>query len=224
MPIALAKRAVRANLDVQIEGCDLSAGAVRLRNRKRAASNAAVRYFVLNALADSIPDGYDVLTCSLFLHHLNEADAIRLLRSMADAARRMVLVDDLIRSRVGYAIAWAGCRILSRSPIVRHDGPVSVSSAFTPEEVRELAKRGPGCGEPDPSLASSVPLVMESLMSATAAPMSFDAANRTVWDAIVIGAGPAGALAARLVAAAGLGVLLVEKKRFPRPKVCGGIA
>ncbi len=42
------------------------------------------------------------------------------------------------------------------------------------------------------------------------------------WDAIVIGAGPAGALAARELARMGLRVLLVEKRRFPRAKVCGG--
>lgn len=40
-------------------------------------------------------------------------------------------------------------------------------------------------------------------------------------DAIVIGAGPAGALAARGLALYGRSVLLVEKQKFPRPKVCG---
>ena len=41
------------------------------------------------------------------------------------------------------------------------------------------------------------------------------------WDAIVVGAGPAGALVARQLAQRGRQVLLVEKKRFPRAKVCG---
>lgn len=41
------------------------------------------------------------------------------------------------------------------------------------------------------------------------------------WDAIVIGAGPAGALVARQLAPGQRSVLLVDKKRFPRPKVCG---
>lgn len=41
------------------------------------------------------------------------------------------------------------------------------------------------------------------------------------WDAIVIGAGPAGALVARQLALGQHRVLLVDKKRFPRPKVCG---
>jgi flavin-dependent dehydrogenase len=42
------------------------------------------------------------------------------------------------------------------------------------------------------------------------------------WDAIVIGAGPAGALSATLLAREGLKVLLVERRAFPRRKVCGG--
>lgn len=42
-----------------------------------------------------------------------------------------------------------------------------------------------------------------------------------MYDALVIGAGPAGATAARLLARAGWSVALVEKTAFPRPKVCG---
>ena len=41
------------------------------------------------------------------------------------------------------------------------------------------------------------------------------------WDAIVIGAGPAGSVAARQLALSGRRVLLLDKKRFPRRKVCG---
>ncbi|MEO8136499.1 MAG: FAD-dependent oxidoreductase [Betaproteobacteria bacterium] len=40
-------------------------------------------------------------------------------------------------------------------------------------------------------------------------------------DAIIIGGGPAGACAATLLARAGWQVVLVEKARFPRQKVCG---
>lgn len=43
----------------------------------------------------------------------------------------------------------------------------------------------------------------------------------TDWDAIVIGAGPAGSVAAHQIARRGLSVLLLDKKRFPRRKVCG---
>jgi flavin-dependent dehydrogenase len=41
------------------------------------------------------------------------------------------------------------------------------------------------------------------------------------FDAVVIGSGPAGATAARLLAQAGWSVALIEKAEFPRRKVCG---
>jgi menaquinone-9 beta-reductase len=41
------------------------------------------------------------------------------------------------------------------------------------------------------------------------------------WEAVVVGAGPAGALAALQLARQGVRVLLVEKRAFPRWKVCG---
>jgi flavin-dependent dehydrogenase len=45
--------------------------------------------------------------------------------------------------------------------------------------------------------------------------------DRVDWDAAVVGAGPAGALAARELARRGLAVLLVDRATFPRWKVCG---
>ncbi len=46
--------------------------------------------------------------------------------------------------------------------------------------------------------------------------------EKGLWDALVIGAGPAGALAAHELARRGMKTLLVESKSFPRDKVCGG--
>ncbi|SFD07696.1 geranylgeranyl reductase family [Streptomyces aidingensis] len=43
-----------------------------------------------------------------------------------------------------------------------------------------------------------------------------------VWDVIVVGAGPAGASAARAAAETGRRVLLLEKAELPRYKTCGG--
>ena len=43
----------------------------------------------------------------------------------------------------------------------------------------------------------------------------------SAWDVAVVGAGPAGAMAAHELARLGATVLLVDKSRFPRYKVCG---
>ncbi|MBI2723881.1 MAG: NAD(P)/FAD-dependent oxidoreductase [Chloroflexi bacterium] len=42
------------------------------------------------------------------------------------------------------------------------------------------------------------------------------------YDAIVVGAGPAGSTAARLLAGGGARVLMLDRARFPRDKPCGG--
>lgn len=46
--------------------------------------------------------------------------------------------------------------------------------------------------------------------------------SRLEWPVVIVGGGPAGAIAARRMASAGIEVLLVEKSCFPREKVCGG--
>jgi flavin-dependent dehydrogenase len=56
----------------------------------------------------------------------------------------------------------------------------------------------------------------------TIAPRTALSVANVEWDAMVIGAGPAGSLAARQLALAGLRTLLVDAKSFPRQKVCGG--
>ena len=53
------------------------------------------------------------------------------------------------------------------------------------------------------------------------ATLTLAAAANESWEAIIVGAGPAGALAARELARHGKRVLLVDKRGFPRPKVCG---
>jgi flavin-dependent dehydrogenase len=54
-----------------------------------------------------------------------------------------------------------------------------------------------------------------------ASSLNRESACRQNWDAIVIGAGPAGAVAARQLAHQKLRTLLIERKTFPRYKVCG---
>ncbi len=52
--------------------------------------------------------------------------------------------------------------------------------------------------------------------------LTLDEATQPCWDAIVVGAGPAGALAAYELARRGVAVLLIEQAALPRPKPCGG--
>ncbi len=59
------------------------------------------------------------------------------------------------------------------------------------------------------------------MTSGTAATISMSEAARVGWDVIVIGAGPAGSVAAIVLSRLGRRVLLVDRANFPRDKVCG---
>ena len=99
-----------------------------------------VRFQQLDVFQEPLPAGYDVVTSSLFLHHLTEDQTVELLRRCAAAAGALV-ISDLIRSRLVYCLAQLACRTLSRSPILHYYGPQSVASAYTRDEMRELLRR-----------------------------------------------------------------------------------
>ena len=140
--IGLAQLGRRRGVPLEVHGCDISPTAVdHAQTAAAAAGLDDVRFQQFDALHDPLPDHYDVLLSTLFFHHLDEPDAAGLLARMAAAARRAVVVDDLVRSRFGYVLAWAGGRLLTRSPIVHVDGPLSVRAALSREEWRALFER-----------------------------------------------------------------------------------
>jgi len=63
--------------------------------------------------------------------------------------------------------------------------------------------------------------VTEHVTLAAPADMGARAGSQQDADVIIVGAGPAGSTTAYYLAQAGLNVLLLEKARFPREKVCG---
>lgn len=138
----LAQRATRAGIAAHVDGCDINE--VAIAHAREAAGQTGISnvgFFQHDALSTPLPEGYDVVTCSLFLHHLENDDAGAMLKAMAQAASRMVVASDLQRTRLGYALACIVCQLLTRSPIVHVDGPLSVAAAFTIEEARDLAAR-----------------------------------------------------------------------------------
>lgn len=138
--LGLADSARSRGLEITVDGADVSPTAIAYARRNAAQQRLDSQFFRLDCLTGPIPATYDILLSTLFLHHLSESDAGRFMNKMAEATRSLVLIDDLIRAPFGYAIAWVGCQLLTRSRVVHHDGPVSVRSAFTVNEVRRLAE------------------------------------------------------------------------------------
>lgn len=138
--LALESMARRQGVELEVTGCDASPIAVRRAGERRDAAGLRARFVQLDVLRDPLPDA-DIVYSTLFLHHLDEADAVRLLAKMAAASRRMLIVQDLERSLVGWVLAFVGVRLLTRSAVAHADGPRSVRGAYTREEAAGLARR-----------------------------------------------------------------------------------
>lgn len=138
--VEAVRRVGRRDVTVEPHGCDMSPVALDRARERAERARIPLRVSRLDVTADPLPGGFDIATCSLFLHHLDETDAVRLLSAMAEAAR-VVLVQDLRRTRTGLVLAWLGVRLLSRSPVARVDGPRSVRAAFSVDEAAGLARR-----------------------------------------------------------------------------------
>lgn len=137
--IGLARRAARDGVRLDVSGCDISETALAHARDRAVRDRVPVEFFRHDVLAAPLPSAYDVVLCSLFLHHLSAEEAAAALGRLHAAARVLLVVSDLDRSRVGLALAYLGTRLLSRSPVVHTDGPRSVRAAFTPEEATALA-------------------------------------------------------------------------------------
>ncbi len=139
VPIALLRRLRARSLPVVIDGCDVNPIAVAQATDRAKCQGVSATFFQLNVLEDALPDDYDIVMSSLFLHHLSSNEARGFLSNAAAAARRLVLIHDLVRCRAGLWLAQIGTRLLFCNDVCAHDGPRSAEGAFTIREMRRLA-------------------------------------------------------------------------------------
>ena len=139
LPIQWLRWSKRDGLDWQVCALDLRSTAVLEQQTKAKQANVSLRSVRSDCIRDPLPDGFDIVTNSLFMHHLQDNQAIHLIRSMMHAARVGVLICDLERSRWNLRLVNAAARVLTRSEIVHHDADRSVRAAYRTGEFARLA-------------------------------------------------------------------------------------
>jgi 2-polyprenyl-3-methyl-5-hydroxy-6-metoxy-1,4-benzoquinol methylase len=140
VPIALWKLSRHAGGKLEISGCDKSPVAIEHAKVNAEKHGAAIRWFTWNLFTDPVPQGYDVIVSSLFMHHLDSDQAVEFLKKLAAGAASRLIVNDLRRSTGGWLLALSAASVL-RSRVVFIDGPRSVRAAYTMPEAAELAAR-----------------------------------------------------------------------------------
>jgi ubiquinone/menaquinone biosynthesis C-methylase UbiE len=93
---------------------------------------------VADALAMPFGDGaFDLVSCSLFAHHLSEQQLAQFVREGLRVSRRALLINDLIRHPMHLALVYASFPLM-RSCVAWLDGLTSVRRSYVPEEIRSV--------------------------------------------------------------------------------------
>jgi len=95
-----------------------------------------ITYEAADVLRFTPAEPFDIVVCSLALHHFAFSDALDLLRRIRGFARRGVVVADLARSDFGIVGIYLLTGFLVRHPMNKFDGRLSIRRAFS---FRELA-------------------------------------------------------------------------------------
>jgi SAM-dependent methyltransferase len=138
IPIAIQRWGAAQGLAVDITATDIAPEMLTLASDQIA---GAPGIHLRQADARAMPfasHAFDVVTCSLALHHCNPADAVQVLREMDRLCRTGFIVNDLRRGAIGYGATWLASRMTTRNRLTRHDAPLSVRRAYTPIELRSL--------------------------------------------------------------------------------------
>lgn len=140
LPVALASIARDRGCSLAPIASDISDVALQAAERRAAARAVSLRTIRHDILASDLPEQADIVTCSLFMHHLDPAEATLALTRLGRATRRLLLVLDLRRTRRGLALAWVAPRLLTTSRVVHVDAVRSVQGSYTMAELADMAR------------------------------------------------------------------------------------
>jgi len=125
---------------IEVVGVDSSPEVIECA-RRECAGVPGVRLVQADLFHLPFPAGsFDLVLCSLFLHHFDPPEAVRLLRIMERQTRHGILVNDLQRHRLAHWGIWVLARITRKGRMFRHDAPLSVLRAYREGELRELLR------------------------------------------------------------------------------------
>ncbi|MGV3532556.1 MAG: methyltransferase domain-containing protein [Chthoniobacteraceae bacterium] len=139
IPRLMVRWARAHGVTVQIEALDANPGTVEIA-RRASGEYPEITWTCGDAREGVAGGGFDLVNCSLALHHFSETDAVRLLRNARRAANRWVLVSDLERHWATSVGVWLLTALIYREPMTRYDGRLSARRAFSYDEMAGLAE------------------------------------------------------------------------------------
>lgn len=135
---AIADWARENNFEIQLTGVDMNADVIEYLGKH------CRTYAEITGITSDYQDfldrnaSVDIVLCSLFCHHLNENELIKLFTYFSKKVTTGFVINDLQRNWKAYYSAWFFTRLLNGTILAKNDGPVSVQRAFKVNELKVL--------------------------------------------------------------------------------------
>jgi 2-polyprenyl-3-methyl-5-hydroxy-6-metoxy-1,4-benzoquinol methylase len=140
IPRLIVDYAQKIGAKVEVDALDRQPATLEIA-RNLSGNYPEISYVEANILEWRPAEPYDIVLCSLALHHFSDDDAVRLLRRCRELSRKYVLVSDLRRGLLATIGVYLLTALIFREPMTRYDGRISAARAFSVAELDELAGR-----------------------------------------------------------------------------------
>jgi SAM-dependent methyltransferase len=140
IPRLVADYARKIGAEVEIVAVDFQPATIEMA-RQLSAGYPEITCTQADVLTFADREPFDIVICSLALHHFSDEDAVVLLRRARELSRKFVLISDLRRGLVATIGVALLTGLIFRDRMTRADGRTSAAAAFTLAELRELATR-----------------------------------------------------------------------------------
>ena len=89
---------------------------------------------------EKIPQA-NIYMLNLFLHHFEENEIIYILDTLLNAKPKLIVINDLERSKIAYYLFNLLCKLKNASYATLHDGGLSIQKGFSKKEMKTIASR-----------------------------------------------------------------------------------
>ncbi len=140
IPRLIVDYARKIGAKVEIDALDRQSATLEIA-KKLSAAYPEISFQETNILDWSPAEAYDIVLCTLVLHHFSDEDAVRVLWRCRESSRDFVLVSDLRRGLLATVGVYLLTALIFREPMTRYDARLSAERAFSFSEMRKLAVR-----------------------------------------------------------------------------------
>lgn len=139
IPRLVVEWARRRGSQVKVLAVDMQPATLEIA-RRRSTLFPEISYVQADIRSFETGDRFDIVLCSLALHHFAWREAVGILQRLNRLSDRAVLISDLERSVSGIFGVYLLTSTVFRNPMTKFDARLSIRRAFSFAEMRRLAR------------------------------------------------------------------------------------